>query len=62
MSVNKLWEGEMARRETLTFTGLPVIPVVSWGTEWHTHAGVGKNQAGVAGRAGKRTPAGAAFT
>lgn len=52
----------MARRETLTFTGLPVIPVVSWGTEWHTHAGVGKNQAGVAGRAGKRTPAGAAFT
>ena len=62
MLVNTLWKGEMAWRETLTFAGLPVIPVVSWGTDWYAHAGVGENQAGVAGRAGKRTPAGAGFT
>jgi len=62
MSVNTLWKGEMAWRETLTFAGLPVISVVSWGTDWHTHAGVGENQAGVAGRAGKRIPTSAGFT
>lgn len=42
--------------------GLPVIPVVSWGTERSTRARVGQNQAGVAGRAGEGTLCSAGFT
>lgn len=62
MSVNTLWKGEMGWREILTPAGLPGIPVVSLGADWNTHAGVGENQAGVAGRAGEWTPTGAGFT
>lgn len=62
MSVNTLWKGERAWREALTFAGVALIPVVSWGTGRNTHVGVGQNQAGVAGRAGKRAPAPAGFT
>lgn len=52
----------MAWRETLTFAGLALILVVSRRTDWNAHAGVGQNQAGVAGGAGKRTPTSAGFT
>lgn len=62
MSVNALWEGETARGEALTSAGLPVIPVVSRGTERSTRARVGQNQAGVAGRAGEGTLGSAGFT
>lgn len=52
----------MARGEALTSAGLPVVPVVSWRAGGRTRAGVGENQAGVAGGAGERTCARAGFT
>lgn len=61
-SVKTLWKVQMAWTETLTFAGLALILVVSRRTDWNAHAGVGQNQAGVAGGAGKRTPTSAGFT
>lgn len=52
----------MAWRETLTFAGLALILVVSWRTDCNAHVGVGQNEAGIAGGAGKRTTTSAGFT
>lgn len=62
MLVNMLCEGQMAWRQTLTSAGPAAVAVVALGTDGHAGAGVGQEQAGVAGRAGEGTFAAAGFT